>query len=118
MQGTKLRQSAGSPLISGSSRYVRPFFHEWLRGWAVALVLGYATMVAVMAFNDSGLETALRTVWMPALPASALGALIGVWIARRMGWRRSWLAGGILGALLVGASTVAFVIYLVSRLSG
>lgn len=118
MRGTKLRQSAGSPLISGSSRYQRPFLGEWLLAWMVAFVLGYAVTVAIMTFNDSGLETALRTVWMPGLPASALGAYVGVWFSRRMGWRRSWLVGGVLGVLLVGAATVAFVVFLVSRISG
>jgi hypothetical protein len=118
VKGTKLRQTARSPLISGTSRYHRSFFQDWIRAWGLAFLLGYGVMVVAMYLSGTGFETALRVVWMPALPASALGAVPGTWIARRMGWRSPWILGGVLGVVFVGFATVWFATYLVSSVNG
>ncbi len=99
MKGTRLWQAPGSPLIQGRSRYVRPWWQPWLGGVACSLVLftvGYG--LYVRSWNLIALPLGL------ILTGSAVGALPGVWIARRMGVRQAWVAGalgGLVGSVLM-----------------
>ena len=83
MKGTRLWQSAGSPLIQGKSRTVRPLWQPWI----AAVVLA---VVASNAITFSLYRTVLVEFFVGA---SALGALLGVWLARQLGWRAEWRLG-------------------------
>jgi hypothetical protein len=116
MKGTRLWQQAGSPLIVGESRRRRPFAKDWLVASAAAAAVGAVAIVAVMVWNGTGLETALRAVWMPSVPAAAAGVLPGLWLADRMGWNNRWLSGAVFGTIIVAVATAGFLAFLVSRL--
>lgn len=93
MKGTRLWQGTGSPLIEGRSRQIKPFWQAWLAGALAAIVISLA--ITWLWFNS-----------MPAVQfalSSALGAVIGVWVARLVGSRRSWV-GGLIAALAANAA--------------
>ncbi len=116
MRGTKLWQDAGSPLIRGRSRAERSFSRDWMTATAVGFLAGCAVAAAFLVYKGAPWETALRTVWLPALPASFIGAAIGVPIARQFGWRRRWVTGAVVAVVLAVAATLAFTVYLLSKL--
>ncbi len=99
MKGTKLWQSAGSPIIQGRSRRQRPSWQQWLPASLVvaALVIGF--LFAVPSAG-SGSPWAVPS----GVVGGLLGAVIGVEMARAMGWRFPVLWGIILG--VVGAAAL------------
>jgi hypothetical protein len=99
VKGTKLWQAAGSPIIQGQSRRQRPAWQQWLPAWVVvsACVLGLLYAVPALAGSSPW-------VLPGALVGGLLGAVIGVGVARSMGWRFSLLWGAILG--VVGAAAL------------
>jgi len=109
VKGTRLWQAPGSPIIQGRSRTERPFWERWLAGAisAEAIVL---LVAVVWAFREPGaafgavVGSVLLTFLLPAMPGCAAGAALGVWISRSMGWRRDWVAGAVLGAILATAT--------------
>lgn len=112
MGRTKLFQEPRSPLIQGHSRSRRKFIQEWifavLAGLAALLFLSSAGIlfgrgegVTIGAALGLVLDQLVSDGLIFVL-ASGFAA-VGVWFARRMGWRRSWISGGI-------ALFVAFVI--------
>lgn len=112
VKGTRLWQAPGSPIIQGRSRTERPFWERWLGGFvgAEALVLvGGLLLTLRQPSRDLGATLASVAVsfMIPALPGCLVGAAIGVWLSRTMGWRRHWLVGSLAGALLA-AVTLAF----------
>lgn len=112
MKGTKLWQAPGSPIIQGRSRTERPFWERWLGGFlgAEALVLVSALLLTLrQPSQDFGatMTSVVVSYLLPSIPGCLVGAAIGVWLSRTMGWRRHWLVGAIAGALLA-AITLAF----------
>ena len=105
MKGTRLWQAPGSPIIQGRSRTARPFFERWVGGVIVAeaFVFTAAVLLALrepaVAFG-AGLSVVALGFLLPALPGCLAGSALGVWLSRTMGWRRDWLGGAIVGALL------------------
>lgn len=68
--------------------------------WFIATALSTAGLMVVAIFlgtsrGASGLGLAASVV-LPLLAGSALGAVAGVWLARGMGWRPTWLTGLVL----------------------
>lgn len=111
MKGTRLWQAPGSPIIQGRSRTERPFWERWVGGVVGAELIVFAVaLVFVLWTGDAPLSTALPSVMLsymvPALPGCVVGAALGVWMSRTMGWRRHWLVGSIAGAAM-GALTIA-----------
>ena len=104
MKGTRLWQAPGSPIIQGRSRTLRPFWEVWAVGAAGAEVTLIA-VVTVLSLRVPGhtfwhaLGSAFLTALIPSLPGCMLGAALGVWVARTMGWQRAWLVGLALGLL-------------------
>ncbi len=109
VKGTRLWQAPGSPIIQGRSRTERPFWERWLGAafGAMAIVFIGALLLALrepgVAFG-SALSGVALTFLLPALPGAAVGAALGVWLSRTMGWRRHWLVGSIVGATLAVAT--------------
>lgn len=96
MKGTRLWQGPGSPLIQGRSRQLRPLWQPWL-----------GAMILAAAVSDAITYLAFRAVPVEYfVVSSALGALMGVWVARRIGWRTAWVMGVVVG---LGVDLVAFV---------
>jgi hypothetical protein len=113
VKGTRLWQAPGSPIIQGRSRTERPFWERWLGGvvGAELIVLVVALLLSLRAPGvsiTSALTTVAVSYVVPALPGCAIGAALGVWVSRTMGWRRHWLVGSITGATLA-ALTIAFI---------
>ena len=114
---TKLYQRAGSPLIQGHSRYTRPFWTEWAlaclpAALAIYAALGVATLVGWSGADIDALDSVSSIVSWLARPAAGIAAMLpscalGVALARRMGWRRAWLAGAALGAV-VGIAVMVY----------
>ena len=96
MKGTLLWQGTRSPLIQGRSRQLRPLWQPWLGAVALAAVASDA--VTYLVFRAVPVEF--------FVVSSALGALLGVWVARRAGWRTAWVMGVVVG---LGIDTMAFV---------
>ena len=105
MKGTRLWQAPGSPIIQGRSRTERPFWERWL----AALVGAEALVVAVAVVNalrdsDVELSKAMSSIpsafLLPALPGCIIGAALGVWLSRTMGWRKHLIVGTVMGAML------------------
>jgi hypothetical protein len=101
MKGTQLWQGIGSPLIEGRSRQLPPFWRPWL---GAALIGAVAASAGAWFFYG---------VWPYDLfvGASAVGAALGVALARRLEWRRSWPLGvavAILLALVYFAAVMHF----------
>ncbi len=106
MGRTKLFQAPGSPLIQGHSRTRRPFWQDWAAGVGAAVGVVFVADLAMGLYSDIGVSGAA----FPAL-AGAFGAALvvlqiallvswaGVWLARSMGWRRSWVAGAAFGVV-------------------
>ena len=69
-------------------------------------------------YKDSGLVTALRTVWLPVIPSAALGSALGVWLASAFGWHPRWAAGSVTAAIASFLGTFGFTVFLLSRLGG
>ena len=88
MKGTRLWQGAGSPLIQGRSRQLRPLWQPWLG--AVLLTVVASNAVALWVYKAVPVEF--------FAVGSGFGALAGVWVARRLGWRTAWALGAVVGA--------------------
>jgi tetrahydromethanopterin S-methyltransferase subunit C len=99
VKGTKLWQAAGSPIIQGQSRRQRPSWQQWLPAWAVVSACAVGLLYAYPALAG-GAPWPLPS----AIVGGLLGAVIGVEVARSMGWRFPLLWGAILG--LVGAAAL------------
>jgi len=104
MGRTKLFQEPRSPLIQGHSRSRRKFMQEWilavLAGLAALMTLSSAEIlfgrgegVTIGAAFGLVLDQLVSDGLMLVL-ASGFSA-VGVWLARRMGWWRPWIAGGV-----------------------
>lgn len=117
-RGTKLYQQPGSPLIQGHSKTERSALREWVKGVAAGAVgsgflfAGYALLVpgttlAIMGTTLEGVVAGLLGGALVSLPSAVPAAGIGVWLARRMGWRRQWLPAIALTPLTL-AVLVAF----------
>lgn len=108
MKGTKLWQEPRSPLISGRSRREAPFVRDWLLGSLFAAIV--AVGAAVWLGDVSGTDSI--AVWLTRVVLIAGGAIIGsaplLWLARRLGWRPSWIAGTVGGTLGAWAAVAAF----------
>ena len=104
MGRTKLFQEPRSPLIQGHSRSRRKFFQEWVfavSGGVAAIVL---LSVVERFFGNGEAATFGATLGLVLdqlvsdglmlLVASGF-ATLGVWLARRMGWWRPWIAGAV-----------------------
>lgn len=117
-RGTKLYQQPRSPLIQGHSKTERPVWREWLKGIAFGaaftgvLFALYSVLVPGTAFSIGSLS--VRGVVAGAvggtlisLGPAVVAALLGVLLARRMGWRRQWFAGMLLTPVVL-ALFVAF----------
>ena len=107
MKGTQLWQEAGSPIIRGRSRRLRPFWQPWLTGSAVALVaigLVMAPRVIAQGTLAMGRLGGSGTATVAAVPGALLGAALGAWIARGAGWRGAWAYSAIGGVVLGGLS--------------
>ena len=75
---------------------MRPLWQPWLGAVVLAAVISNAVAFSVY-----------RTVPIEFfVVGSAVGALMGVFIARRIGWRTAWPMGAVVG---VGIDMVAFV---------
>jgi hypothetical protein len=68
---------------------------------AVVLVAGWLSRLYVFSSAASGQSAAhLATQVFVSLVGCMLGAAVGVLVARGMGWRRAWLGGMLVGAVL------------------
>lgn len=111
MRGTRLWQRASSPLIEGRSRRERAFSADWFVGAALGWlgVLALALLLsAVRGASTAGVYVGVAVeLGLPLALGAAAGSLGGVWLARQMGWRPSWLSG------LIGAGVLALVAWVV-----
>lgn len=103
VRGTKLWQSAGSPIIQGRSRTDKPFWQDWLGAVVLATVLATAYEILVTgAFSSAdaalreGALTAFQSVVVGVVPTAA-----AVWLSRQLRWGRPIPTGAILGAAVV-----------------
>jgi len=104
MGRTKLFQEPGSPLIQGHSRSRRKFFQEWIFAVFAGIAAIVLLSVAERLISNGGAATfgvtlglafdQLVSDGMILLAASGFAAA-GVWLARRMGWWRPWIAGAV-----------------------
>lgn len=110
MKGTRLWQDTGSPLISGRSRRERPFWHQSLLAWVIGVAAVALFVLALGAGRDlprtdipgmgvRGLGAVLVGSTAYAAVPSLIGGVFGVWLARKMGWRRPWVAGAAVAVL-------------------
>ena len=74
---------------------MRPLWQPWLG--AVVLTAAASDAITFLAFRAVPIEF--------FVVSSAVGALVGVWVARRMGWRTAWVLGVVVG---LGIDTVVF----------
>jgi hypothetical protein len=113
VKGTRLWQAPGSPIIQGRSRTERPFWERWLSAvvGAEALVFVVALVNALRAssvvLGDAMTSVALTSL-LPALPGCLLGAALGVWLSRTMGWRKHLIVGTVMGAAFGAVSISLF----------
>lgn len=115
-RGTKLYQQATSPLIEGHSRSRRPSWQPWLASVAIGTLVVAALAVVYEGVRPgaAGFEAIVdqpATIAPPilsALAGASLGAMAGVWLAGRMGWRRRVLAGTVV-AIVAGVAAVVAV---------
>jgi hypothetical protein len=89
VKGTRLWQGPGSPLIQGRSRQTPPFWRPWLLAIVIAMI--GANFVSWALLHAQPIEFFLA--------GSVAGSALGVWLARRMGWRSPWVLGVIVGAV-------------------
>jgi hypothetical protein len=75
---------------------LRPLWQPWLG--AVILAAAASDAITFLAFRAVPIEFFVLS--------SALGALAGVWVARRIGLRTAWIMGVVVG---LGIDTLAFV---------
>lgn len=108
MKGTRLYQRAHSPLIEGRSRRERPFARDWGIAALVAVSVGLATVV-LWQFGELPVIDVVLAAVVPMLPGAAIGAALGVWLARGMGWSPIWVTGAVVGVVL--EATVWFLWY-------
>lgn len=113
MGRTQLFQKAGSPLIQGHSKMERPMFAEWIRAFAASLATAAVLFLGVGVFtgdlfDGAWIEIAVQTLRVTLLmfgPGAAIGAWIGVAVARHFGstqpWRSGWIPGVVAGGLTV-----------------
>ena len=100
VKGTQLWQEAGSPIIHGRSRRMRPFWQAW---WvsavgAVAVLAGAEWWIRA---GSSGVGVqAVRAVAVLGVSGAAVGSASGVWLARAAGWRWAWVYGLACGVAL------------------
>jgi hypothetical protein len=104
---TKLFQRAGSPLIQGHSRYARAFWADWARACVLGLVVAYGylavtTLIDPARPNLTSVDVLLGWLLqpLPGLLAMLPTTAATVWIIRRLGSTRAWIAGGILGGIV------------------
>lgn len=111
-RGTKLYQQPRSPLIQGHSKTEQPVWREWLKGIALGaaftgvLFAIYSILVPGTAFSIGGLSTTgvvagVLGGTLISLGPAVVAALLGVLLARRMGWRRQWFVGMLLTPLVL-----------------
>lgn len=107
-QGTKLFQEPGSPLIQGRSRTQRPGWQPFLVGVACALGWSFVShLLHALALADStsdraGLLSQTVSAWFATgllwlVPSAMAGALIGIMVAVRWGFRRRWVVASVGG---------------------
>jgi len=110
---TKLYQKSGSPLIEGDSKIVRPFWSVWLSGVVLGFVIAVVVVILLQWFVlDPGTPLSFgdvvvgSVVWVAMFGSIGLllGSAFGTWLAHNMGWHRTSLGAGIVGALLALAS--------------
>lgn len=102
---TTLFQQAGSPLIQGHSRFERRFGAEWFLAFVVGVLLLAIGLVVLeraglvtLEFGSTAVRSSARIIGT-GLAAVAVAAAVIIWVARRLGWRRAWLLGGLVGAI-------------------
>lgn len=96
-KGTRLFQATGSPLIEGASKAER----SWAVSFGGALLIGlviYAAGVMIVALSSGtdlvdALAAVVRRLLLIGLPSGAVGAALGVTVARAWGARRGWSVG-------------------------
>ena len=98
MKGTRLWQSTGSPLISGRSRWQRPFWQPWL----LASLVSAVAVGAWLGLEEPQLAFGVLAGVM--LAAAFAGAAAGVWVSRLAGWGRSWIVGAGCGIALAAVA--------------
>ncbi len=108
-RSTKLFQRPGSPLIQGHSKAERTFWGEWSLGFVVCCVVAFGIFVyrgldPQSAFGASDLVSAARSTVLLFAPGAAVGAAIGVPVARGFGWRRQWQSVAVFGLALGAVS--------------
>jgi hypothetical protein len=123
---TKLYQQAGSPLIQGDSKIVRPFWRVWLGAVAIGFLITWMVSVLVqwfvleggdaLSFADAALG-ALFWAGVIGLPGLLIGAAIGAWLAKNMGWHRTSVSAGIVAAVFAFVSVFVVVFALGSSLT-
>lgn len=100
---TRLFQRTGSPLIQGSSRSVRPWWHAvsgaLVAGVTLPLIVWWYASVSKGLTLGGAVFDALGT-WVEhspgIVPGTVVGAVIGVVVAGAWGARRRWIAGATL----------------------
>lgn len=106
MKGTRLWQEAGSPIIRGRSRKELPFWRYWLFSLAITegvllvgatLAGGFRAIAGAPALSATGAIGVGILASAAALPGSALGCALGVWLCRSFGWSRRVLVPTLLG---------------------
>lgn len=120
---TRLYQQPRSPLIEGRSARERPFWQPWLAGWvAVGVWTAVTVYLAAREATAPG-----DSVWQHAsdsFPADlpwliiggAIGAALGVVLARMWGLRARWLLASVLG--IGGGYLLSWSVWAIGRLSG
>jgi hypothetical protein len=101
VKGTRLWQSAGSPIIQGRSRRQRPSWQQWLPAWMVA-----SAMAAGLLYLFPATSAVSRWALASGILGALLGAVFGVGVTRAMGWRFPLLWGVVVGVLGAAALLV------------
>ena len=104
MRGTKLRQQAGSPLISGTSRVARPFAVDWITAFLLscALSLGAVALYLYLTGSVGSASLAFDILSLLAVvaPGCAIGSAVGIWVSKPFGARKP-VVPGVICALCV-----------------
>jgi len=96
-KGTRLFQATGSPLIEGESKAERSWAVSFVGAFLIGLAV-YAIGVMVIALSsgtdllDALIAVAQRLIQIGLL-SGAVGAALGVTVARAWGARRGWSVG-------------------------
>lgn len=105
MKGTQLWQEAGSPIIHGRSRRLRPFWQTWGLSAILSAILLAAAEWWVRGGSAGATTQGVSTGLVLGLPGAILGSASATWIARSASWRWPW-AYGLLGGVALGLLSV------------